>query len=133
MPPSETANGLQSVVEQMANPAKPLERIAVRIGDRVSFVDIDDVDWFEAAQNYVQLHVGPKSYLVHVTLSALEELLDPGQFLRIHRSHIVNIQKINHLWPTTHGQHLFELVDGRRLESSRSYGERIRAKLFNPF
>jgi len=129
----ERADGLQSVVEQMAYPSRPLERIAVRIGERISFVPIDQVDRFEAAQNYVQLHVGPKNYLVHVTLSALEERLDSRCFMRIHRSHIINIRKINHLWPTTHGQYVFELTNGCRLESSRSYGERIRKVLFNPF
>jgi two-component system, LytTR family, response regulator len=132
-PASETANSLQNVMEQMTNPARPLERIAVRVAERVSFIMVDSVDWFEAAQNYVQLHVGSKTYLVHVTLSALEELLDPGRFPRIHRSHIVNLRKIKHLWPTTHGQYEIELEDERRLESSRSYNERIRATLFNPF
>jgi two-component system LytT family response regulator len=130
---NDEARSFDAVIERIANPSRPLERIAVRTGERTSVVAIGDVDRIEAAQNYVRVCVGSASYLVHVTLNALEELLSPQMFLRIHRSHIVNVSRVKHLWTSTHGQYVIELADGQRLESSRSYGERIRSAFFNPF
>ena len=72
-------------------------------------MEIDDVDWIEAAENYVKLHVGRSSHLVHVAMNTLEKSLDPEIFLRIHRSIIVNVGRIQELEPSLHGEYVVTL------------------------
>ena len=94
---------------------------------------VDEVDWIEAFQNYVRLHAGPVTHLLHVPMNTIEGVLDAGSFLRIHRSHIVHLRRIAQLWSIAHGQYVIELTSGHRLQSGRTYGERIRRVLTNPF
>lgn len=101
-----------------------VERIPVKNKRRVRFVDVADIDWIEAADNYVNLHVGDQSHLVRSTLSEMEERLDPEQFLRIHRSHIVNVERIREVHPRGSGDCLIVLDDGTGLLSSRTYSGR---------
>ena len=105
----------------------------MRSGERTIFVPVDDVDRIEAFQNYVQLHIGETTHLLHVPMNTIESVLDPERFLRIHRSHIVNVQRIAQLWSLAHGQYIIELRSGQRLHSGRTYGDRIRRVLSNPF
>ena len=65
-----------------------------------------------SAQNYVRLHVGPATHVLHVPMNTIEGVLDPGRFLRIHRSHIVNVRRIAQLWSVAHGQYVVELKSG---------------------
>jgi len=122
-----------TMLNAAANPPRQLERFAVRSGERTIFVPADEVDWIEAFQNYVRLHVGAASHLLHVPMNTIETVLDSGRFLRIHRSHIVNLRRIAQLWSMAHGQYVIELKSGQRLQSGRTYGERIRTALTNPF
>ena len=122
-----------TMLEAVAKPPRQLERFAVRSGDRTIFVRVDEVDWIEAFQNYVRLHAGPATHLLHVPMNTIESALDPGRFLRIHRSYIVNLRRITQLWSIAHGQYVIELKSGQRLQSGRTYGERIRGSLTNPF
>ena len=124
---------LASVLDTIANPPRPLTQVAVRSGERTVFVRIDEVDWIDALQNYVRLHAGDKTHLVHVPMNTIEAALDPACFVRIHRSHIVNLKRIKQVWASTHGQYIVELVSGTRLRSGRTYGDRIRSLLSNPF
>lgn len=117
----------------IANPPRQLERFAVRTGENTIFVPVNDVDWIEADQNYVRLHTGPATYLLHVPMNTIEGALDSNRFLRIHRSHIVNVRRIAQLWSFAHGQYAVELKSGQRLQSGRTYSERIRRALTNPF
>jgi DNA-binding LytR/AlgR family response regulator len=94
---------------------------------------INEVDWIEAFQNYVRLHAGPATYLLHVPMNTIEGVLDSNRFLRIHRSYIVNVRRIAQLWSIAHGQYAVELKSGQRLQSGRTYNERIRRALTNPF
>ena len=132
-PRDETAHQVVAMLDAIANPPRRLRRFAVRSGERTIFVPIDDVDWIEAFQNYVRLHVGTTTHVLHVPMTTIESVLDPEQFLRIHRSHIVNVQRIAQLWSLAHGQYLVELRSGQRLQSGRTYGDRIRDALSNPF
>jgi len=132
-PRDETARQVVAMLDAIANPPRRLSRFAVRSGERTIFVPIDDVDWIEAFQNYVRLHVGTTTHVLHVPMSTIESVLDPERFLRIHRSHIVNVQRIAQLWSLPHGQYLIELRSGQRLQSGRTYGDRIRHALSNPF
>lgn len=133
VPHEETTRQVLAMLDAVANPPRKLERFAVRSGERTVFVPLDEVDWIEAFQNYVRLHAGDATHLLHVPMNTIEDVLDSSRFLRIHRSHIVNIQHIAQLWSIAHGQYVVELRSGQRLQSGRTYGERIRHALANPF
>jgi two-component system LytT family response regulator len=122
-----------AMLDAMANPPRQLERFAVRSGERTILLPVEDVEWIEAFQNYVRLHAGPATHLLHVPMNTIEGVLDAGRFLRIHRSHIVNLRRIAQLWSIAHGQFVIELRSGQRLQSGRTYGDRIRQVLANPF
>jgi two-component system LytT family response regulator len=132
-PHEDVTKQVLAMLGVIANPPRQLERFAVRSGEHTIFVPVDDVDWIEAFQNYVQIHVGPTTHLLHVPMSTIESVLDSNRFLRIHRSHIVNVRRIARLWSIAHGQYSVELKSGRRLQSGRTYSERIRSTLTNPF
>jgi two-component system, LytTR family, response regulator len=72
------------MLDAVANPPRQLERFAVRSGERTVFVPVDEVDWIEAFQNYVRLHAGQATHLLHVPMNTIEAVLDSGRFLRIH-------------------------------------------------
>jgi two-component system LytT family response regulator len=129
----ETSAQIRALLETLSSPTAPVTRVAVRSATRIFFVEVDDVDWMQAAENYVELHVGRESHLLHVSMSALERALDPTRFLRIHRSLIVNVRRIRDLEPTLHGEFVVTLKSGVRLQSSRTYHQRIKAILTNPF
>ena len=132
--PHEKETGqVLAMLDVIANPPRQLARLAIRSGERTFFVPVNDVDRIEALQNYVQVHVGATSHLLHVPMNTIETVLDPQRFLRIHRSHIVNVQRIAQLWSVAHGQYVIELKSGERLPSGRTYREGIRGALSNPF
>jgi two-component system LytT family response regulator len=110
-------------------PADPVERIVVRDGGRTVLVRLSDIDWIEAADYYVQLHVGPRSYLHREPMRDLEARLDPRRFVRIHRSTIVAIDRVAELRPSAHGDHCVRLADGTDLRLSRARKSRLRALL----
>jgi two-component system LytT family response regulator len=103
------------------------ERLVVRDGQRVSFVNVSDIDRIEAAGNYVRLHIGRTSRIMRESMKSVEARLDPDHFIRIHRSELVNAHRIAHIEPHFHGEYIVTLQDGTRLTSSRSYSERLRA------
>jgi two-component system, LytTR family, response regulator len=129
----DSARQMLTVLDAIARPPRRLSRLAVRAGERTLFVSLDAVDRIEACQNYVRLYTGSSTHLLHVPMNTLEASLDPETFLRIHRSHIVNVKRIKQVWSLSHGQYAVELVSGERLQSGRTYGERVRGLLVNPF
>lgn len=96
-------------------------RLIVRAGGRVVFLTFDEIDWVEAAANYVRIYVGKQSYLLRRGIGEIAERLDPAQFIRIHRSAIVNVQKIKELQPVNSGEYIVVLKDGKELSCSRGY------------
>ena len=132
-PHEDATKQLMAMLDSIANPPRQLERFAVRSGENTCFVSVNEVDWIEAFQNYVRLHAGPATYLLHVPMNTIEGVLDSNRFLRIHRSHIVNVGRIAQLSSIAHGQFEVELKSGQRLQSGRTYSERIRRALGNPF
>lgn len=132
-PHRDATKQVLAMLDSIANPPRQLERFAVRSGENTIFVPVNEVDWIEAFQNYVRLHVGAATHLLHVPMNTIEGVLDPNRFLRIHRSHIVNVRRIAQLWSIAHGQYSVELKSGQRLQSGRTYSERIRRTLTNPF
>lgn len=112
---------------QPAQETTSLKRLAVKTGGQVFFLNVEEIDWIEAAGNYAGLHVKEKTHLIRETMSALEARLDPAHFLRIHRSTIVNRDRIQALAPVSTGEYVLTLRDGTRLASSRSYRARVQA------
>jgi two-component system LytT family response regulator len=132
-PGDEASRQILSLLETIASPQRSLKRLAVRTAGKTIFVDVDEIDWMEAAENYVQLHAGRAEHLLHVTMNTLEKSLDPDVFLRIHRSVIVNVRRIKELQPVMHGEYVVTLVNGIRLQSGRMYNEKLKALAANPF
>ncbi len=96
-------------------------RIMVKDRDSIRFVQVDEIDWLEGAGNYVRVHAGSASHLIRATLAGLCERLDPRRFVRIHRSTIVNVDRIREVQPWAGGDYVAILHDGETLKVSRSY------------
>jgi two-component system, LytTR family, response regulator len=116
---------LLCMLDEMRSRPQYLERIVVRSGGRILILRIDDIDWIEAAANYVKLHVGGRTYLLRETMTRMEQQLDPERFVRIHRSTIVRVDRIRMLEPLFQGDYLVILEDGSRLPSSRGYRDNL--------
>ena len=119
--PGELDQRLAALLAEFKPDAGAPERLAVKSSGRVVFVKTSDVDWIEAADNYVNLHVGNESHLHRETLTALAERLPPKKFVRISRSTIVNVDRIKELQPLFHGEYAVILRNGKTLTLSRSY------------
>ena len=104
---------------------QPVSRFLVKKGGRVILVPTDEVDWVEAAGDYVRLNAGREAHLLRETMSAMEEQLDPRRFVRIHRSTIVNVDRIRELLPHFNREYLVVLRDGTELKLSRGYRDRL--------
>jgi two-component system LytT family response regulator len=104
---------------------RQIERLAVKSSGRVIFVKVEDIDWIEAADNYVSLHVGPEEHLHRETMASLEGQLPQNKFMRISRSTIVNVDRIKELQPMFHGEYAVILRNGKRLTLSRSYRDKL--------
>ena len=100
---------------------RPLERVTIKSGGRIYFIKAEDIDWVEAAGNYLRLHSGGQTHLLRETMNGLEGRLDPERFWRIHRSTIVNVDQVQELQPLFHGDYAVILKDGTQLTLSRSY------------
>ncbi len=100
-------------------------RLVVKSGGRVIFLDMDEIEWVEAAGNYVKLHVAREAYVMREAISRISERLDPAQFARIHRSIIVNVRKIKALQPCNRGEYMVILKNGKELSCSRGYRARL--------
>ena len=120
-----------ALLEEMREMPRYSERLVVKTGGRVFFLNTDEIDWVEAEGNYVSIHTGKKSYLLRETITSLESQLDPKEFVRIHRSAIVRLDRIKELQPWSHGEYHVLLQDGTRLTLSRSYREKLQAALGN--
>jgi two-component system LytT family response regulator len=132
-PGAEANRQIRYLLETIAQPRRYLKRLAVRAEGRTVFVEVADVDWIEAAENYVKLHAGRTGHLLQVAMATLERSLDPEVFLRVHRSAIVNVSRIQALEPLLHGEYAITLASGARLRSGRTYRDRLAALAANPF
>jgi two-component system LytT family response regulator len=116
---------LSEVLDRMS-PSAGAERIAVKSGDRVLYLRVADIDWIEAADDLVRLHVGKTVHDHRATMAQIEQRLPASKFIRIHRSTIVNIERIREFQPWFQGDWILVLADGTRLQSGKSYRRRIR-------
>ena len=116
---------LSALLADVRPAPKHVDRLAVKAEGRVSFLKTDDIDWIEAADNYVNLHVGNESCLLRETMTSIEARLSPEKFLRISRSAIVQVDRIKELQPLFHGEYAVILRNGTRLTLSRGYREKL--------
>jgi two-component system, LytTR family, response regulator len=114
-------------------PSTHAERLIVRSNGRVLFFKVDEIDWIDAAGNYVRLNAGDHSHLLRETMAGIESRLDPARFVRIHRSTIVNIDRVKELVQGPHGDFVVVLRNGKRLPLSRGYRERLEGALKSAF
>jgi two-component system LytT family response regulator len=106
---------------------RPSQRIVVKDAGRVMFVRPGEIDWVDAAGNYVRLHCGKDLHLLRETMAGMEARLDAEKFIRISRSIIVNLDRVKEIQPLYNGTYLFILQDGSKLESSRRYRNKLSA------
>ena len=106
-----------------------ISRLSIRSAGRIFFIKTDEIDWIEAADYYVKLHVGGKAHLLRRTMTQMEEQLDPERFLRIHRSTIVNLEQVRELRSQGPGDYKVRLDDGTELRLSRGRKDRLSAVL----
>jgi two-component system LytT family response regulator len=109
-----------------AGHATPPLRVLVREGRRTRFVPLAEVDWFEADGNYIRVHAAGETYRTRGTITAIENALDPRQFVRIHRRIVVNMDRVREMSPLPGGDGLLVLGDGSTLRLSRTYRARVR-------
>jgi two-component system LytT family response regulator len=100
-------------------------RLLVKSGGRISFLRSEDIDWVEAQGDYVRLHTNGKKHMMREKISRLEVQLPDQRFIRIHRSTIVNIDRIKEMQPLCYGDYAVILLDGTRLTLSRSFRQHV--------
>jgi two-component system LytT family response regulator len=128
----ELSRRILTALEEIKTRPVPLERLVIKMNGHVFFIKAEEIDWLEAEGNYVRLHAGKESYLLRDTISALESQLDRKRFIRIHRSAIVNIDRITELQPWFHGEYRIVLGEGVQLTLSRTYREKLHELLGRP-
>jgi two-component system LytT family response regulator len=120
---------LEEIMDKLVDRPARTDRIMVRQGKRMTFVKVTEIDWVEAADNYLCLHCGPETHVIRETMNSLERSLDNSKFLRIHRSTIVNLDRIQAIEPWAGGDYRVLLRDGTNLTLSRTYRDRLRRPL----
>jgi two-component system LytT family response regulator len=124
-----TDQRILALLEELKAGNKYLERLVIKATGRIYFLETSEIDWIEAEGNYVSVHSAKKTHLLRETISSLEAQLDPKQFVRIHRSSIVRIDRIQELQPWFHGEYRIILHDGTQLTLSRNHRENLQEAL----
>jgi Response regulator of the LytR/AlgR family len=125
-------NQLLSLLGDLRREQKIPERFIIKSGGRVVFLRAEEIDWMCAVGNYVRLQVGRDSHLMRETMTGMESKLDPVSFMRIHRSTIVNLDRVKEVQPWAKGEYVVIMRDGTRLIMSRRYRERLNERLNKP-
>jgi two-component system, LytTR family, response regulator len=122
-----TSDAINQNLKALLESMKPryLERLVVKSRGRIFFLPVSEIDWIESADNYVGLHAGRETHLIRETLTSLETKLNPGEFLRLRHSAIVNVTRIKELRPLFKGEYEIVLQNGTKLTSSRRYKRRV--------
>lgn len=126
--PRET-EGLRPLIEELLAELRARKRraarIVVRTAGKTVFLRADEIDWVEASGNYVRLHAKGEAHVLRDSMKNMEAKLDGDLFVRIHRSAIVNVDRIRELQPWFHGEYVVILHDGTRLMASRVFSDRL--------
>ena len=116
---------MSALLENIKNKPQYLERLVIKAGGRITFLSTNEINWIEADDKYVHLHTSKARAMVRQTLTAMEEQLDPAKFRRVHRSAIVNVERIAELQPLFSGEYSILLQDGTKLTLSRNYKDKL--------
>jgi two-component system, LytTR family, response regulator len=123
---------ISALLASIKNKPQYLERLVIKAGGRITFLRTDEINWIEADDKYVHLHTSKVRPMVRQTLSAMEAQLDPKKFRRVHRSAIVNVERITELQPLFSGEYSILLQDGAKLTLSRNYKDKLFELLGKP-
>ncbi len=115
---------MSRLLKEMREAERYAERLLINSQERAFFLQVDRINWIEAAKNYVNIHTGNEAYLLRGTIDGLHKRLDPSKFIRVNRSQIVNIDSIKELQPWFHGEYRIILKDGTEIMWSRRYLDR---------
>jgi two-component system, LytTR family, response regulator len=115
----DVADRILRAMESITSRKDHVDRLPIATNGRIVFVKVEDIHWIEAAGNYARLHLSGRNHEIRETLTSLEGKLDPKCFVRIHRSTIVNVQRVREVHPWFHGYHLILLQGGQKLRMSR--------------
>jgi two-component system, LytTR family, response regulator len=126
---NHTDERILALLEDLRAEKRYVERLVIKSGGRIYFVRTDEIDWIKAEGNYVSVQSGAKSHLLRETISSLEAQLDPKEFVRIHRSSIVRVDRIKELQAWFHGEYRVILQNGTQLTLSRNYRDRLQQAL----
>ena len=108
---------------------EPIDRVVIKAGGRIYFLMVEEIDWVEGAGDYLSLHSGNQTHLIRETMGSFHAKLNPQKFLRIHRSTLVNIERIENIQPLFKGDYVITLTSGIRLKASRGYRRELQALL----
>jgi two-component system, LytTR family, response regulator len=120
---------LDALIDELSERPRYALRLAVKARGRTVILQTDEIDWVGAADNYLELHAGAASYVVRETLSQLQSKLDPQKFVRIHRSTLVNVERIKEMRSLFAGDQVVVLHDGTKLQASRTHRQRLMSLL----
>jgi two-component system LytT family response regulator len=116
---------VEQLIAELRSQRRRNARVVVKTGGKVLFLRAEEIEWVEAAGNYVRLHVRGESFLYRESMKNMEARLDHDLFVRIHRSAIINVDRIRELQPWFHGEYVVILHDGTRLMASRVFSDRL--------
>lgn len=122
---SETSNNKTGDIDHK----EPISRVVIKSGGRIYFLKVEEIDWVEGAGDYLSLHSDSQTHLIRETMGNFHAKLDPKKFLRIHRSTIVNVERVKDIRPLFKGEYVITLTSGKRLKSSRGYRHELQALL----
>jgi two-component system LytT family response regulator len=123
--PTAATHALREAMARVRKGGQFAERLVVNTSGRVVFVKVADIDWLEAAGNYVTIHAGREKFMFRETLRNLSERLDPAKFVRLHRSSVVNVERLRELSPWSRGEQVAVLNDGTQLPIGRAFRDRL--------
>ena len=123
---AQVVDRLEEFLSRADLPARRAPRLPIREKGRIAFLPVDEVEWIESEGNYVRLHLPRGSHLLREALSSIEAKLDPARFMRIHRSAIVNIERIQDLRPWFTGEYIVRMQSGKELTLTRTYRGNLR-------
>ncbi|NID14733.1 LytR/AlgR family response regulator transcription factor [Luteibacter yeojuensis] len=116
---AEGGEAIQQVLDALRRREGYLDRVPVRVDERVTFVDVDDIVWIKANRNVVEIHLADRVHEVRETMTSLAGRLDPRHFARVHRSAIINVRRVQSIHPWFNGHHVVTMDTGQKLRMSR--------------
>ena len=120
---------LSGLLEEVTSKVRPPARLAVKSDGRVVFLRVEEIDWVEAMGDYAKLHVGGESHLLRARMNELEKKLATGRFFRLHRSTLVNLDRVKEFRPLFQGESVVVLTSGQRLTASRACVQKLQQAL----